>query len=135
MATSLVVTNSLVAELVEHAGTDAQRERWLRPLAGGAMIGAFALSEPEAGTDAANQQTTATPAGDGYRIAGRKVWVANADAAGVDRSCLRRTQPGRRGTRHDGVSRPRGRAGHHAHGASTTRWAYAASAAWISTST
>ncbi len=96
VATSLVVTNSLVAELVEHAGTDAQRERWLRPLAGGAMIGAFALSEPEAGTDAANQQATATPAGDGYRIAGRKVWVANAAAAGVI-IVFASTQPGRRG--------------------------------------
>jgi butyryl-CoA dehydrogenase len=83
VATSLVVTNSLVAELVEHAGTDAQRNRWLRPLARGEMIGAFALSEAAAGTDAANQQTTATPIEGGYRLVGRKVWVANAAEAGV----------------------------------------------------
>jgi len=96
VATSLVVTNSLVAELVEHAGTDAQRDRWLRRLAGGEMIGAFALSEPSAGTDAANQQATATSAGEGYRIVGRKVWVANAVSAGLI-IVFASTQPGRRG--------------------------------------
>src|SRR5436190_10310451 len=83
VAVSLVVTNSLVAELIAHAGRDHQRERWLRPLATGQAIGAFALSEPEAGTDAANQMTTAVRAGDGYRLRGRKVWVANAEEATV----------------------------------------------------
>ncbi len=96
VATSLVVTNSLVAELIEHAGTDAQRDRWLRRLAGDGMIGAFALSEPAAGTDAANQQATATRAGEAYRIVGRKVWVANAASAGVI-IVFAATQPGRRG--------------------------------------
>jgi alkylation response protein AidB-like acyl-CoA dehydrogenase len=96
VAASLVVTNSLVAELIAHAGRDQQRERWLRRLATGQVIGAFALSEPEAGTDAANQQTTAVRAGDGYRIRGRKVWVANADhaAIAVVFAC---TRPGLRG--------------------------------------
>jgi len=74
---------ALVAELIAHAGRDQQRERWLRPLATGQAIGAFALSEPEAGTDAANQMTTAVRAGDGYRLRGRKVWVANAEEAKV----------------------------------------------------
>jgi butyryl-CoA dehydrogenase len=96
VAASLVVTNSLVAELVEHAGTDAQRERWLRSLASGNTIGAFALSEPNAGTDAANQQTTATRTAAGYQLTGRKVWVANAEAAGVI-VVFAATQPGRRG--------------------------------------
>ena len=59
VAAALVVTNSLVAELIAHAGSDAQKERWLRALATGEALGAFALSEPNAGTDAANQQTTA----------------------------------------------------------------------------
>jgi alkylation response protein AidB-like acyl-CoA dehydrogenase len=81
LAASLTVTNSLVAELVAHAGRDVQKERWLRQLATGQVIGAFALSEPEAGTDAANQQTRAVKSGAGYRISGRKVWVANAEAA------------------------------------------------------
>ena len=96
VATSLAVTNSLVAELIEHAGTDAQRDRWLRTLTRGETVGAFALSEPNAGTDAANQQTTAVRIDDGYRLVGRKVWVANAEAAGVI-IVFAATQPGRRG--------------------------------------
>src|SRR5262249_27181833 len=73
-----------------------QKERWLRSLATGGAIGAFALSEPDAGTDAANQQTRAVKHGDGYRITGRKVWVANADAA--SRAIVfARTRPGLRG--------------------------------------
>jgi alkylation response protein AidB-like acyl-CoA dehydrogenase len=96
VAASLVVTNSLVAELVEHAGNLRQRERWLRGLAAGDMIGAFALSEPNAGTDAANQQTTAVRTPGGYRLAGQKVWVANAEAAAVV-IVFASTQPGRRG--------------------------------------
>ena len=70
VATSLAVTNSLVAELIEHAGTDAQRDRWLRTLTRGETVGAFALSEAGAGTDAANQQTTATRV-DGWFSPGR----------------------------------------------------------------
>jgi alkylation response protein AidB-like acyl-CoA dehydrogenase len=96
VAVSLVVTNSLVAELIAHAGRDPQRERWLRRLASGEAIGAFALSEPDAGTDAANQQTTAVRAGDGYRLRGRKVWVANAEGAGVA-VVFACTRPGLRG--------------------------------------
>src|SRR5206468_5777204 len=83
VAVSLSVTNSLVAELIAHAGRDQQREQWLRKLAAGDAIGAFALSEPEAGTDAANQQTTALRTAEGYRIRGRKVWVANAEEASL----------------------------------------------------
>src|SRR5438093_10640105 len=59
VAVSLSVTNSLVGELIAHAGRADQRERWLRRLSSGEAIGAFALSEPDAGTDAANQKTTA----------------------------------------------------------------------------
>ena len=81
VAASLVVHNSLVAELISHAGRAAQKERWLRVLANGEALGAFALSEPEAGTDAANQHTKANRVDGGYRITGRKVWVANAEAA------------------------------------------------------
>ena len=83
VAVALSVTNSLVAELIAHAGRDQQRERWLRRLATGDAIGAFALSEPDAGTDAANQKTTAVRVAGGYRIRGRKVWVANAEEAVV----------------------------------------------------
>src|SRR4029078_4640814 len=83
VAVSLSVTNSLVAEVIAHAGRDQQRERWLRPLASGEAIGAFALSEPDAGTHAANPKTKAVKAGSGYRITGGKVWVANAEEAKV----------------------------------------------------
>jgi butyryl-CoA dehydrogenase len=96
VAVSLVVTNSLVAELVEHVASNGVHERWLKALATGETIGAFALSEPEAGTDAANQQTTATREGGAYRIRGRKVWVANAEAAGVA-VVFASTLPGARG--------------------------------------
>jgi butyryl-CoA dehydrogenase len=83
VAVALSVTNSLVAELLAHAGKAPQKEEWLRRLAGGEAIGAFALSEPDAGTDAANQQTKAVKTSRGYHITGRKVWVANADVAAV----------------------------------------------------
>jgi len=83
VAVILSVNNSLVAETLLHHGSDAQRDQWLRPLATGTAIGAFALSETEAGSDAANQQTTATSDGVGYRLRGTKVWVANAEAATV----------------------------------------------------
>src|SRR5581483_582009 len=96
VAVALTVTNSLVAEAIAHAGRDQQPERWLRPLASGDAIGAFALSEPEAGTDAANQQTAAVRVAGGYRIRGKKVWVANAEEAAVA-IVFACTRPGLRG--------------------------------------
>src|SRR5215467_10708589 len=96
VAVSLVVHNSLVAELLAHAGRAKQKEQWLRRLATGEAIGAFALSEPDAGTDAANQTTKAARTASGYHIAGRKVWVANADAAAVA-IVFACTRPGQRG--------------------------------------
>jgi len=96
VAVALSINNSLVAELIVHAGRAPQKEQWLRKLATGDAIGAFALSEPDAGTDAANQRTRAVRSDRGYRISGRKVWVANADAASVA-IVFACTRPGRRG--------------------------------------
>ncbi len=96
VAVSLVVHNSLVAEVIAHAGKARQKEHWLRRMAAGDAIGAFALSEPEAGTDAANQQTRAVRTSGGYRLTGRKVWVANADAAAIA-IVFACTRPGLRG--------------------------------------
>ncbi len=96
LAVILAVHNSLVAEVILRAGSASQRERWLGPLATGAVIGAFALSEADAGTDAANQQTTAAQTPDGYVLNGRKVWVANGAAAGVA-LIFAATTPGARG--------------------------------------
>jgi len=90
------VNNSLVAEPIAAFGTDAQKQMWLRRLATGEAIGAFALSEEQAGSDAANQQTTARIDENGYVLNGRKVWVANAEAAEVA-IVFAATQPGSRG--------------------------------------
>ena len=79
----LVVNNSLVAEVIHRFGSDAQKDAWLGRLASGRAVGAFALSEAQAGTDAAGQETTATVAGGRYVLRGRKVWVANGAAAEV----------------------------------------------------
>jgi butyryl-CoA dehydrogenase len=95
LAVSLSISTSLVAELIAHAGRATQRDRWLQPLASGAAVGAFALSEPEAGTDAANQTTRAVRTEGGYRVTGRKAWVANAEAASVA-IIFAATRPGQR---------------------------------------
>ena len=96
LAVILAVHNSLVGETIAAAGSQAQKERWLRDLASGKTLGAFALSEADAGTDAANQQTTAVRTSSGYRLDGRKVWVANGEHAGVV-LVFAATDPGARG--------------------------------------
>ncbi|MDQ3069582.1 MAG: acyl-CoA dehydrogenase family protein [Acidobacteriota bacterium] len=83
LAVILSVSNSLVASVLHRDGTSAQKDLWLARLASGSLIGAFALSEEDAGSDAANQQTVATMDDRGYVLNGRKVWVANAEAAGL----------------------------------------------------
>ena len=83
LAVILAVSNSLVAEPIVAAGTTDQHARWLRPLATGQLLGAFAISERDAGSDAHNQQTTARTDGDGWRVSGCKTWVANAEHADV----------------------------------------------------
>jgi butyryl-CoA dehydrogenase len=96
MAVIAAVNNSLVAEPLARFGSDAQKETWLRRLATGDALGAFALSEEHAGSDAANQQAVARLDERGYVISGRKVWVANAAAADV-MIVFAATQPGIRG--------------------------------------
>ena len=96
LAVIAAVNNSLVAEPIAEFGTAAQKGSWLRRLASGEAIGAFALSEEHAGSDAANQQSTARLDDRDYVINGRKVWVANAEAADV-LIVFASTQPGIRG--------------------------------------
>jgi butyryl-CoA dehydrogenase len=96
LAVIAAVNNSLVAEPIAEFGTDEQKQTWLERLATGRAIGAFALSEEHAGSDAANQQTTARLDDRGYVINGRKVWVANAEAADLV-IVFAATQPGLRG--------------------------------------
>jgi butyryl-CoA dehydrogenase len=83
LAVILAVQNSLVVEPLERFGTPTQKEIWLTRLASGQAIGAFALSEEQAGSDAANQKTAARLDDRGYTITGKKVWVANGHAADV----------------------------------------------------
>jgi butyryl-CoA dehydrogenase len=96
IAVIAAVNNSLVAEPIAEFGTDAQKQTWLKRLASGEALGAFALSEEHAGSDAANQQTAARLDEQGYVITGRKVWVANAEAADMV-IVFAATQPGIRG--------------------------------------
>jgi alkylation response protein AidB-like acyl-CoA dehydrogenase len=64
-------------------GTDEQRSRFVPPLARGEVLGAFALTEPEAGSDAGSLRTRAEPEGDGWRITGSKQWITNGSHAGT----------------------------------------------------
>lgn len=64
-------------------GTEEQRQRFVPPLARGEVLGAFALTEPEAGSDAASLRTAAAPDGDGWVISGQKQWITNGSHAGT----------------------------------------------------
>jgi butyryl-CoA dehydrogenase len=77
------VNNSLVCDPILRFGTEAQKQQWLVPLASGKLLGCFALSEPEAGSDAAAQKTIATRDGDGWVIHGTKNWITNGPVADV----------------------------------------------------
>jgi alkylation response protein AidB-like acyl-CoA dehydrogenase len=82
-STSVVmsVNNSLVCWGLEAFGTEEQKQKYLVPLAKGDVIGAFCLSEPEAGSDATSQHTTAVDAGDHYILNGTKNWITNGNSA------------------------------------------------------
>ena len=78
------VNNSLVCDPIYRFGTDAQKQEWLTPLASGKLLGCFALSEPEAGSDAAAQKTVAEKQADGsWLINGTKNWITNGPVADV----------------------------------------------------
>jgi alkylation response protein AidB-like acyl-CoA dehydrogenase len=80
---SMSVNNSLVCWGLEKYGTEAQKEKYLKPLAAGEIIGAFCLSEPEAGSDATSQKTEARLEGDHYILNGTKNWITNGSTASV----------------------------------------------------
>ncbi len=77
------VNNSLVCYGLETYGTEEQKQKYLTRLASGEIIGAFCLSEPEAGSDATSQKTTAIDKGDHYIINGTKNWITNGSSAEV----------------------------------------------------
>lgn len=77
------VNNSLVCWGLETFGTEEQKQKYLVPLASGQIIGAFMLSEPEAGSDATSQRTIAEDKGDHYLLNGTKNWITNGNSASV----------------------------------------------------
>jgi len=79
-AVSVAVTG-LPQVILNRFGTDAQKERWLPGLARGELLGAFALSEPESGSDAASLKTTAVREGNDYRLSGTKFWITHGGIA------------------------------------------------------
>lgn len=89
-AVLLSVHNSLPTQMILQYGTEAQREQFLRPMARGELLGAFALSEPEAGSDAASLRCQAIRDGDDWILTGTKAWVSHGNHAGVI-LCMART--------------------------------------------
>jgi alkylation response protein AidB-like acyl-CoA dehydrogenase len=77
------VNNSLVCYGLEAYGTEEQKQKYLTRLATGETLGAFCLSEPEAGSDATSQQTTAEDKGDYYLVNGTKNWITNGGSSGI----------------------------------------------------
>ena len=80
---TVAVHTSAVTLPILSFGTDEQRSRFVPPLARGEVIGAFALTEPEAGSDAGSLRTRADADGDGWRLNGAKQWITNGSAAGT----------------------------------------------------
>jgi len=83
MSTALGVTNSAVQAPLLLFGTEAQKKKYLRRMATGETLGAFCLTEPAAGSDAAGIQARAVRVGDCYKLNGTKTWVTNGSVAGV----------------------------------------------------
>jgi alkylation response protein AidB-like acyl-CoA dehydrogenase len=77
------VNNSLVCWGLEKFGTEEQKQKYLKPLASGKIHGGFCLSEPEAGSDATSQRTTAEDKGDHYLLNGTKNWITNGNSGSV----------------------------------------------------
>ena len=80
---AMSVNNSLVCWGLEKFGNEEQKRKYLTPLAKGEVIGAFCLSEPEAGSDATSQSTTAVDCGDHYLLNGTKNWITNGNSASI----------------------------------------------------
>jgi hypothetical protein len=100
VAVMMSVHNSLPTSMILRFGSQEQRDRFLRPMARGDILGAFALSEPEAGSDAAALTTQAVRDGNDWLLTGTKSWVTNGNTAGVIMTMARTdTRQERRGAR------------------------------------
>ena len=99
-AVLMSVHNSMPTQMLLHFGSDAQKERWLRPMARGELIGAFSLSEPDAGSDASALRCQAVSDGDDWVLTGTKSWVTSGSFADVIMVMARTdTSDARRGSR------------------------------------
>lgn len=96
VAVLMSVHNSLPTQMLLRFGNDEQKQRFLKPMARGEMLGAFALSEPEAGSDASSLSTQATRDGDDWILNGTKAWVTNGNVADVIIAMARTDEPGNR---------------------------------------
>jgi len=100
VAVAMSVHNSLPTQMILANGSDEQKERWLRPMARGELLGAFSLSEPDSGSDAAAMQAQARKTDGGWVLNGAKAWVTNGGFGDVVVTMVRTDQPGnRRGSR------------------------------------
>jgi alkylation response protein AidB-like acyl-CoA dehydrogenase len=100
VAVSMSVHNSLPTQTILHHGTEEQKNRWLKPMARGELLGAFSLSEADAGSDAAAITAQATRDGDGWRLNGSKMWVTNGASADLVLMMVRTDEPSdRRGSK------------------------------------
>jgi alkylation response protein AidB-like acyl-CoA dehydrogenase len=97
---AMSVNNSLVCWGLEKYGTEEQKQKYLKPLAAGEILGAFCLSEPEAGSDATSQKTNAVLNGDHYILNGTKNWITNGSSASIY-LVIAQTDPSRE---HKGIS-------------------------------
>jgi alkylation response protein AidB-like acyl-CoA dehydrogenase len=93
VAVAMSVHNSLPTQMILAHGTDAQKERWLGPMARGELLGAFSLSEPDAGSDAAGMAATARKTDGGWILNGAKAWVTNGGFGDVVVTMVRTDTP------------------------------------------
>jgi alkylation response protein AidB-like acyl-CoA dehydrogenase len=98
-----VSVHTLACFPVAHAGTERQRAELLTESVGGELLGAYCLSEPESGSDAAAMTTKAVPDGDGYILTGTKAWITHGGVADFY-TVFARTEPASAGSRSHGIS-------------------------------
>ncbi len=96
VAVAMSVHNSLPTQMILAQGTPEQRERWLKPMARGEMLGAFSFSEPDAGSDAASMAAQAVRTEGGWILNGAKAWVTNGGFGDVVVAMARTDTPGER---------------------------------------
>ncbi|MDT0115922.1 acyl-CoA dehydrogenase family protein [Microbacterium sp. PRF11] len=83
LATALAVQGGLALRTLAFYGSPEQQQRWLKPLADGSVLGAFALTEPDHGSDSVSLETTATRTDDGWSLSGTKKWIGNGASGGI----------------------------------------------------